>query len=178
MLHTTFNELRNIGACPQGYGRLARYLGGVERYGRDTPIDIQVVLKSNGINDAVWSLLGTIEGDTGRRLSVMFGSDCAERVLRHFEMQRPFDTRPRQAIDTAREYAAGLAGGDLLEMACSASTLAEWAASGLAKFAAAAASAAARLGAASGAAKLAVSIAGESEKNWQELHFIELINAY
>ena len=53
-LTTTFNELRKAGACQSGYTKLARYLGGVKKYGRDTPIDILTILDSNGLDDCVW----------------------------------------------------------------------------------------------------------------------------
>ena len=42
--------------------------------------------------------------DTTARL---FGADCAEHVLHHFEDVYPDDTRPRKAIDAARAYARG-----------------------------------------------------------------------
>lgn len=38
----------------------------------------------------------------------LFAADCAERVLPIFEARFPNDTRPRKAIQAARDWAAGL----------------------------------------------------------------------
>ena len=53
-LTTTFNELRKAGLRQLGYTKLARYLGGIKKYGADTPIDILTILDSNGLDDCVW----------------------------------------------------------------------------------------------------------------------------
>jgi len=41
------------------------------------------------------------------RTARLFACDCAERVLPLFEGEHPADTRPREAIETARRYANG-----------------------------------------------------------------------
>jgi len=38
---------------------------------------------------------------------VLWASDCAERVLPHFEEERTADTRPRRAVEAARAWADG-----------------------------------------------------------------------
>ncbi len=43
MLHTTFNKLHKYGACIDGYRKLAKYLGGVNKYGKDTPIPLDKI---------------------------------------------------------------------------------------------------------------------------------------
>ena len=43
------------------------------------------------------------------RTARLFACDCAERVLPFFERGYPTDTRPREAIETARRFAAGQA---------------------------------------------------------------------
>lgn len=45
------------------------------------------------------------EGD--RRVLALWAADCAERTLPLFERQAPTDTRPREAIDGLRAFAAG-----------------------------------------------------------------------
>jgi hypothetical protein len=49
---------------------------------------------------------GTLEDDEHRLLAV-WAADCAEHVLRHFELARPKDDRPRRAIDLGRAWARG-----------------------------------------------------------------------
>ena len=49
---------------------------------------------------------GSLQDDDHRLLAVWAG-DCAQHVLHHFELARPEDGRPRQAIDMARAWARG-----------------------------------------------------------------------
>jgi hypothetical protein len=51
------------------------------------------------------------------RTARLFAADCAERVLPVFERTRPSDMRPRDAIATARRYAAGEATDEELSAA-------------------------------------------------------------
>ena len=44
MLFTTFAKLHEHGACMEGYTKLARSLGGVNEYGKDTPISLDKIL--------------------------------------------------------------------------------------------------------------------------------------
>ena len=41
---------------------------------------------------------------TDQRILAVWAIDCAERVLPYFEMERPRDYRPRQAIETLQEW--------------------------------------------------------------------------
>ncbi|MFO7298568.1 MAG: hypothetical protein DIU67_000055 [Actinomycetes bacterium] len=45
--------------------------------------------------------------EADRRLLASWAADCAERVLPIFEAAMPGDTRPREAIERARSFAAG-----------------------------------------------------------------------
>jgi hypothetical protein len=49
---------------------------------------------------------GSLDLDRHRQLAI-WAADCAEHVLPLFEASRPFDDRPRRAIETARAWAAG-----------------------------------------------------------------------
>ena len=52
----------------RGYRQLASYLGCVEAYGRDTPIDVLAILESNGedsLSDLCWVLPRATEADPG-----------------------------------------------------------------------------------------------------------------
>jgi hypothetical protein len=106
-LDTSFSLLRKHGACPEGYRKLARYLGDVDTYGEDRPIPIAVILESNGVADALWSLRACTDekaaADVARRLAIQFARD----VLPIFEKRYPNDDRPRKAIDAAEDFLAG-----------------------------------------------------------------------
>ena len=56
MLHTTFRKLHKEGACAPSYLKLGKTLGGIRKYGKDTPIPLDKVLESNGLDDALWCL--------------------------------------------------------------------------------------------------------------------------
>ena len=110
-LTTTFNKLKLAGACGQtigansGYDKLRQFLGGTDKYGKDTEINILTILESNGFDDAVWSLRATLQdADSIKRL---IACDFAESVLHIFESKRPSDDRPRKAIEAARGFAKG-----------------------------------------------------------------------
>ena len=107
MLHTTFKKAKEAGACIRSYRKMAKALGGVEKYGLDTPIPLDEVLEVCGLDDALWALRIILEpADREIRL---FTCDCAERVLFLYEEKYPQDKRPRVAIETARRYADGQA---------------------------------------------------------------------
>ena len=102
MIYTTFNLLREHGACESGYRRLAKSLGGIDTYGRDTPIPLTAVLDSNGLDDALWCLRATTEpcDKFARLLAVRFA-----REVQHLMT----DPRSLAALDVAERYAHGRA---------------------------------------------------------------------
>jgi hypothetical protein len=148
-LTTTFALLREHNACKEGYGKLAKHLGGVTKYGRDMPIPLAVILESNGLDDTIWSLSAVPLEQTAERdrIARLFACDCAESVLHIYEAAYPGDDRPRTAITTARQYAVGDAVNDQL------------AAAGAAAWAAVMAAAWAAAGSAAGAAVMAAQTA-------------------
>jgi hypothetical protein len=100
MLHTTFNKLHEAGVCTEGYRKLAKYLGGVNEYGKDTPIPLDKIIESNGLQDTIWALRATIEPP--ENLIIEFSCRCAEHVLHFYEDKYPDDKRPRLAMEAAR----------------------------------------------------------------------------
>lgn len=56
MLHTTFRKAGEAGACKSSYRKFARYKGGIEKWGLDTPIPLSEVLDVCGLEDALWCL--------------------------------------------------------------------------------------------------------------------------
>src|SRR3990167_5518641 len=107
MLHTTFRKAKEERACVESYNKMAKSLGGVEKYGLDTPIPLDRVLEVCGLSDTLWALRIVLEpADREIRL---FACDCAERVLPLYELRYPDDKRPRLAIEIARKFASGQA---------------------------------------------------------------------
>jgi hypothetical protein len=102
MLHTTLAKCHEYNACTEGYKKLAKHLGGVTKYGKDTPIPLSVIIESNGLQDALWTLRCTVEPlEVTEDILIEFACRCAEHVLIHYEKLYP-DQRPRQAIEAAR----------------------------------------------------------------------------
>lgn len=55
-LTTTLAAIKSKSPCKNRYRKLIKYLGGVKKYGKDTPINILTILDSNGFDDALWCL--------------------------------------------------------------------------------------------------------------------------
>ena len=99
-LTTTLAAIRetNPRPCEHGWKKLLGHLG--KTRADDEPLPLTVILDSNGLDDTLWVLDKT----TGlRRICVLFAADCAEQVLPLFERDRPDDSRPRRAIEVARD---------------------------------------------------------------------------
>lgn len=97
----TFRQAREEGACPGSYRRMARHVGGITRFGRDTPLPIATVLDVLGLEDALWAL----DAAGYRRVLRLWACDCAERAVQIFERARPGDRRPREAVRVSRLHA-------------------------------------------------------------------------
>jgi hypothetical protein len=109
MLHTTFKLAKEAGACTGHYQHFARAVGGVRKYGQDTPIPLTLILEHNGLDDALWALWCVLpEEEAARnRLVCFLIADYAEHALHFFESQYPDDKRPRSAIEAIRRFARG-----------------------------------------------------------------------
>lgn len=116
----TFRRARAAEACAKSYRRMARHVGGITRYGADTPLPIATVLDVLGLDDALWAL----DAAGYHRVLRLWACDCAERAVPIFERERPDDRRPREAIRVSRLHAHGLA----TEAALAAARDAAWAA--------------------------------------------------
>ena len=130
MIHTTFRKLHEAGACTERYRFLAKALGGIKTYGKDTPITLLQILDINGLDDALWALRAC---DDAEKFSRLLACDYAEHVLHIFEAKYPDDYRPRKAIEVARRYARG----EATDAELTAAETAAWAAAGDAAWAAA-----------------------------------------
>ncbi len=105
-IHTTFAAAHAVGACVEAYKKMAKALGGIENYGRDKPFTLTQVLNVLGLDDALWVLDECAMGADAHRIKHEYRADCAARVLKVFEKERPTDSRPRDAIKASRDYGA------------------------------------------------------------------------
>jgi len=113
LLQVTLNTLKKHNTCQYVYGRFSKALCGDKIYGLDTPINVLIILKRNGLDDAIWALRATLQNSD--KVCRLFAADCAESVLHIFEEKYPDDMRPRNAIQAARDFANGLIGIDELK---------------------------------------------------------------
>jgi len=107
MLYTTFKLARDANACTTSYRQFARHVGGVRKYGPDSPIPLTDILEVCGFDDALWALRCATEPELAEELSRHLAADFAEHVLHIFEDKYPGDDSPRKAIQAARLYADG-----------------------------------------------------------------------
>jgi hypothetical protein len=150
-LTTTFKQLKAAGACTEGYKKLATSLGGITKYGAETPISLIQILDSNGVEDCLWSLRAVDHPDRDK-IARYIACDCAESVLWIYEKYNATDKRPHKAIRIARLFANGEATEQELKAAWAAAREATGAAARAAAWAAAWAAARAAAWAAAGAA--------------------------
>ena len=103
ILTTTLRLLRNAHACTSQYTFLREALG--PKYGDNKPINLLAILKTNGLNDALWALQATAQNcDMVARL---MAADFAARVLPIWKKMYPKDDRPANAIKATRDFARG-----------------------------------------------------------------------
>ena len=117
------------------------------------------------------------------RSSRLFACDCAERVLYLYEKDYPGDSRVRDCIETARQFARGEVAAEKMAAARAAAWAAAWDAARAAAWAAAwdaawdAARAAAWDAARAAARDAARDAAWDAEKQWQIEKIMEYIKA-
>ena len=102
MLSTTFTKLQEQAGGAEIYKKLAASLGGVAKYGKNTPIPLDKILESNGLTDTIWTFRCTIEPPFN--LLLEFACRCAEHALPVYEKTYPEDKRVQGAIKAARKY--------------------------------------------------------------------------
>lgn len=102
-LTTTLKLLRKNGACTSGYRKLVKSLP--KGWEADKPINLLRVLDSNGVPDTFWCFGATAEDSTIPR--TLISAECAESVLKFFTNKYPNNDSPANAIQAARDFAAG-----------------------------------------------------------------------
>ena len=110
MLYTTLNKICACNPCAEGWATLLHSLHKTQA--DDEPLSFEVILNSNGLDDALWATCSAPEHDREWRLFAVF---CARSC-------QPADADPRSiaVIDVAERFARGEALEDELSAAGSA----------------------------------------------------------
>ncbi|WP_291449087.1 putative immunity protein [Desulfovibrio sp.] len=106
MFFTTLNRIRSTKPCQSGWKKLLRHLGKI--MADDEPLSLSVILESNGIDDAIWSLQAI---DACPEIQ-LFAVRCVRQIQHTLD-----DIRSLNALDVAERYAVGAATVDELEAA-------------------------------------------------------------
>jgi hypothetical protein len=106
-MKTTLNRIRKHNPCKEGWSKLLTYLG--KTSADDKPLEIATIVKSNGLDGALWCLRA-VEGED--RKVRLFAVWCARRV-QHLMT----DPRSLKALDVAEAYANGTATLEELRLA-------------------------------------------------------------
>lgn len=119
MLHTTFRLAEEHWACKESYRTYAAHVGGIRKFGKDTPIPLASILDVLGLEDTLWCLRAVLPEEEEQRdkISRLLTCDYAEHVLPIYEKRYPDDLRPQQTIEVSRRFANGAATGEELAAA-------------------------------------------------------------
>ncbi len=99
MIYTTLNAIREHYPCEDGWKKLLKHLGKTKA--DDKRLALTTVLKSNGIEDAIWCLRAVKGHEREIRLYAVW---CARQVQHLMK-----DPRSLAALDVAERHANGLA---------------------------------------------------------------------
>src|SRR6056297_3435076 len=157
-MRTTFRELRSYRPCKDGWAMLCNNIIGTDfpedpenwnecqltKKQLDTEVSILQILESNGVEHAFWAFRTQEYRDY-----CLILSDIAESVLHIWEEKYPGDSRPRDVIETIRQWHAGKATDEELKAAAASAYAVSAAGASSADYAAAVASAASAASAAS-----------------------------
>lgn len=99
-LTTTFAKLHDARACKEGYAKLARHLGGVDKYGKETPIPLGVILDSNGLDDTIWCLRCTNEPSAAESAWAARAAWAAAESAARSAAESAFTKTLQQMLDT------------------------------------------------------------------------------
>jgi len=168
IITTTLYRLRKFRACKDRYAHLVSKLG--PEWGDQDEINLLDILEHNGIDDCLWAFRAAVKHPEGDQVMRLMAADFAEAVLSIYEKEYPSDTRPRKAIQAARDNAnrkitvknRAVAGAAARAASHAAARAATWAAAGAAAWAATGAAARAAEDAARAATIAAIKAAKEA----------------
>ena len=115
-MKTTLNKIRDKKPCKEGWEKLLTHLKKTKA--DDEELSLLTVLKSNGVEDAIWCLRAVDDCDRDARLFAVW---CARQVQHLITDQRSIDT-----IDAAERFADGLMARNDLNAARAAARGAAW----------------------------------------------------
>ena len=159
-----------------GYRKVAKALGGIRRYGEDTPIPLTRILEIRGLEDALCCLRNVLPEEQGRRdiLARLLACNYAEHIAPRWQAPIGIVWKPSDTIEVVRRFARGEATTEELRTAeASAEAVADRSEGGVAPevgWVARAAAAAAAPEASAAAAWVAVWAA---ENEWQTQEFVK-----
>lgn len=104
---TTLNRIRAHGPCKDGWEKLLKHLGKTQP--DNEPLPFSTILKSNGLDDALWCCRAEPQYSREWRLFTVW---CARQVQHLMTDQRSID-----AIDVAERHANGQATDEELQAA-------------------------------------------------------------
>ena len=107
MITTTLNKIRAHDPCNESWRKLLKHLGKTEA--DDEPLPFHVILKSNGLDDALWACRTAPEHNREWRLYAVW---CARQVQGLMQ-----DPRSIAALDVAERHAEGQATDEELDAA-------------------------------------------------------------
>ena len=105
MIYTTLKAIKEHDPCPEGWKKLLKHLGKTKC--DDEPLPLVEILKSNGLDDAIWCLR-SVDNKSVRLYAVA----CA-REVQHLMT----DARSLKVLDVAEAYANASATEEELEQA-------------------------------------------------------------
>lgn len=98
--YVTLNDIRKHLPCPDGWAKLLKHLGKTKP--DDEHLSLETILKSNGLDDAVWCLRALPE--TMSAAIRLLAYDFAAGSLKYVPQD---EERAKQAIEVTRKYAVG-----------------------------------------------------------------------
>ena len=122
MLTTTLNRIREHSPCAEGWEKLLKHLGKTQA--DDEPLPYSVIVKSNGIGDALWCCRAEPQYAKQWRLYAVWCSRQVQNLMK--------DKRSIDALEVAERHADGKATDEELDAARSAAWDAAWSAAMLA----------------------------------------------
>lgn len=107
MLTTTLNRIREHGPCEYGWEKLLKYLDKTKA--DDEPLAYSEIVKSNGLDDALWCCRAEPQYWKTWRLFAVWCGRQVEHLMK--------DERSRNALNVAERHANGQATDDELAVA-------------------------------------------------------------
>jgi len=104
MIYTTYNLAVKHNACERALESWDKHVGGIKKFGADTPIPLTDILEVLGIDDCLWAFRAVQDEEVADTIILKFLTAVADKWLIHFESKYPQDKRPCKAFKALRDY--------------------------------------------------------------------------